>query len=394
MKTSVLTTGLLSSAVLAQQPEPVTIAIIGDQGNETAENCVMVDGCGAHEVLALILDQGADAIVHLGDFEYLDDPAEWIQQIYSILPNDFPYIAVVGDEEDEGSEGDPTLFYYAMCEKLLDNANLSWVGDAGRKFSVDFEGVRIVLTSPGIDNNGVPEAAAFITGRFDDDAPHWRISGWHHLMPDMHVGNASDSALGGGGWAVYENSRESGAIVATAHEHLYSRTILLSSMEFQTPAGSELIVSEGVEGKTFAVVDGLGGRQRANNTLCPGERACGIWAKIYDDDNGPPPPIDQYGALFMTFNYITDPCLARGEFKTTPINALPNPATQDDFRVTSGVGTCASCRWDITGPNGPDGAVDTNDFLFLLQNCCDPFPLDAYGITDFLDLLNSWGPCP
>ena len=48
-------------------PENFTIAFIGDQGL----------GSNAEAVLQLIGDEGADAVVHSGDFDLQDNPAAW-----------------------------------------------------------------------------------------------------------------------------------------------------------------------------------------------------------------------------------------------------------------------------------------------------------------------------
>ncbi len=72
-------------------PTPVnfTIAFIGDQGL----------GLNAQAVLNLIKNEGADAVVHSGDFDYVDNPAAWNGQIDAILGADFPYFASVGNHD-------------------------------------------------------------------------------------------------------------------------------------------------------------------------------------------------------------------------------------------------------------------------------------------------------
>ena len=84
-----VTAGLASASPLAAraQPAEVTIAFIGDQGR----------GADAEAVLLLIRDEGADAVVHSGDFDYEDDPAAWDGPITSILGADFSYFASAGN---------------------------------------------------------------------------------------------------------------------------------------------------------------------------------------------------------------------------------------------------------------------------------------------------------
>ena len=125
----------------------------------------------------------------------------------------------------------------------------------------------------------------------------------------MQVGGKSDET----GWGVYEESRKGGAIIATAHEHSYSRTHLLSSCENQTVVSTsdtliltkDLLDTEGDEGKTFVFVSGLGGKSIRDQ-----ERSGDWWASIYTSDQGA-----NYGALFATFNVNGVPNLAHFYFK-------------------------------------------------------------------------------
>src|SRR5204863_5940875 len=102
----------------------------------------------------------------------------------------------------------------------------------------------------------------FIAGELAADTSTWRISSWHEDMQLMQVGGKSDQT----GWGVYEQSRRGGAIIATAHEHSYSRTYLLSSCQNQTVAStaSTLVLSSDYpgtpadEGRRLRVVSRLG----------------------------------------------------------------------------------------------------------------------------------------
>ena len=83
---------------------------------------------------------------------------------------------------------------------------------------------------------------------------------------------------------VYEESRIGGAIIATGHEHSYSRTHEMASLERQiiSSTAEPLVVSSDDpntledEGRTFAFVSGLGGRSIRNQS-----RSGAWWASIY-----------------------------------------------------------------------------------------------------------------
>ena len=65
------------------------VAFIGDQGL----------GPNAIAVLNLIKDEGAQIVLHQGDFDYLDDPDKWDRQISDVLGSDFPYFASIGHHD-------------------------------------------------------------------------------------------------------------------------------------------------------------------------------------------------------------------------------------------------------------------------------------------------------
>lgn len=95
--------------------------------------------------------------------------------------------------------------------------------------------------------------------------------------------------------ALYDACRAGGAIIATAHEHSYSRTHLMSSFANQTILDTSAELSIG-EGQTIAFVSGLGGLSvRAENAT---RAADPWWASIHTSTQGA-----QSGALFCSFNH-------------------------------------------------------------------------------------------
>ena len=305
----------LPSQVWAQgdlPPVNFTIAFIGDQGL----------GANAEAVLKLIKNEGADAVLHQGDFDYHDDPAGWDRQIDAILGPDFPYFASVGNHDAARFYGPGG--YQEFLAARMNRLGIPWEGDLGVRCSFHYQGIFIVLTAPGIFG---ADHDRYIRNRLAADNSVWGISSWHKNMHLMQVGGKSDET----GWGVYEESRKGGAIIATGHEHSYSRTHLLSSFRNQTVAstGNTLVLTADDpntaidEGQGFAFVSGLGG-ESIRTQLLSGY----WWAKIYTPDQGA-----NYGALFGVFNYQGNPRLAHFYFKDIDGN-IP-----DDFYVRSSVGT-------------------------------------------------------
>ena len=280
-------------------PDPIRqegfkIAFIGDQGL----------GSNARAVLQLIKAESADAVVHSGDFDYDDDPAAWDAQINRILGETFPYFASIGNHDRDKFRGPNG--YQAFMEARLNRLGIAWDGDLGVKSSFHYNGIFFILTGPGELGAGHD---AYIRDRLTADNSIWSISSWHKNMRLMQLGSKRNDT----GWGVYEESRRGGAIIATAHEHSYSRTHLLSSCRNQTVASTsdtlilakDLIDTEEDEGKTFVFVSGLGGESIRNQ-----DRSGDWWASIYTSDQGA-----NYGALFGTFGVNGAPNLATFYFK-------------------------------------------------------------------------------
>ncbi|NNG45987.1 MAG: hypothetical protein HKM86_02585 [Deltaproteobacteria bacterium] len=304
----------LPSPIWAQgdiPPANFTIAFIGDQGL----------GANAEAVLNLIKNEGADAVLHQGDFDYVDNPAGWDGQINSVLGPDFPYFASVGNHDEArfyGSGG-----YQEFLEARMTRLGIPWVGDLGVQSSFYYEGIFIVLTAPDIFG---ANHDLYIRNQLAADNSIWRISSWHKNMRLMQVGGKGNET----GWGVYEESRAGGAIIATGHEHSYSRTHLLSNFESQTVASTDntLVLhsddpnTPADEGRSFAFVSGLGGFSIRVQQL-----SGDWWASIYTSDQGA-----NYGALFGVFHYQGNPRLAYFYFKDIDGNV------PDEFFVQSSVG--------------------------------------------------------
>jgi hypothetical protein len=292
-------------------PFDFTIAFIGDQGL----------GANAQAVLTLIRNEGADAVLHSGDFDYEDNPKAWDDQISAVLGSDFPYFASVGNHDAARFRG--AGGYQELLAARMQRLGIAWQGDLGVQSSFRYQGIFFVLTAPGIFGDGDGLYDLFIANELAADSSTWRISSWHEDMQLMQVGGKGDQT----GWGVYEQSRRGGAIIATGHEHSYERTYLLSSCQNQTVASTEptLVLSRddpstpADEGRSFVFVSGLGGKSIRDQQL-----SGPWWASIYTSTQGA-----TYGALFGVFDYQGDPGLAHFYFKDIGGRVV------DDFFVRS-----------------------------------------------------------
>ena len=284
------------------------MAIIGDQGS----------GGNAQAVLRLIRAEGADLALHVGDFDYEDNPERWDAAITSILGANFPYFGLVGNH-DVDRWGGPGGYQAKLKQRLQRIAGADCSGDLGVKSACRYRGLFFILSGAGTMGSG---HEAYIRQQLEADRSTWRIGAWHKNQQEMQVGGKKSEV----GWGPYEACRDLGAIIATGHEHSYSRTKTLVDLRNPRvdpgwPDPGRLRVAPGA---TFAFVSGLGGRSIRQQQRCL-DGCNGEWAEIYTSDQGA-----QYGALFIEFHVNGDPNAARGYFKNIRGQVI------DQFTITAG----------------------------------------------------------
>jgi predicted phosphodiesterase len=275
-----------ASVTRRETPPNFKLAFIGDQGL----------GEGSEKVLHLIKREGAQAVVHVGDFDYVDNPSAWDEQINRVLGPSFPYFAVIGNHDRKkwnGGDG-----YQQRLKHKFQTLGLTWDGDLGVKSSFKYKGIFFVLVAPGIMGSGHDK---YIRKQLAEDDSIWRITVWHKNMSRMQAGGKDDDT----GWEVYEEARKGGAIIATGHEHSYARTHLLSNISTQAVASKAADFAI-TKGETFVLVSGLGGRSIRR------QRTGGDWwASIYASDCQPAnlvcKPNATHGALFAVLNVEGQP---------------------------------------------------------------------------------------
>ena len=91
--------------------------MMGDQGT----------GSDPKAVYQLALDEGADFIIVLGDFDYEDDPPLWQSEMVEVLGDTYPVFGVVGNHDVDAWDG-----YQSVLQTRLDAiAGAECSGDLG-----------------------------------------------------------------------------------------------------------------------------------------------------------------------------------------------------------------------------------------------------------------------
>jgi hypothetical protein len=254
-------------------PPGFKIAFIGDQGS----------GSGAKAVLELIRDEKADMVLHQGDFDYQDSPDIWMNQIDDILGSTFPYFASVGNHDVVAWAG----YKVKLQSHLNQIEGASCTGDLGVNSACTYKGIFFLLSGIGTLGSNHIE---YMRNELNASNANWKICSWHKNQRLMQVGDKTDKV----GWEAYDECRLAGAIIATGHEHSYSRTHLMSSFKSQRIASysNNIVLSKG---ESFAFVSGLGGYDIRYRNYVLGANPW--WASVYTANENA-----NFGALFCSFN--------------------------------------------------------------------------------------------
>ncbi len=346
---AVLPSASAQEAASAAPPPNFKVAFIGDQEIDAS----------AQAVLQLIADEGADMVLHQGDLGYgaENDPqtaSDWDAQITSILGADYPYFASVGNHD----VGNWPAYQSLLVARLALVPGASCTGDYGVMATCTYQGLYFILSGAGAIPNAPDDATHidYIRDQLAADNSIWRICSWHKNQNAMQLGTKSNEV----GWGPYETCRQGRAIIATGHEHSYSRTRTLSNIETQTidpaaPAPDDLRVSTG---STFVFVSGLAGRDIRNQDRClpttPPYGCSGEWASIYTSDQSA-----NFGALFIEFHVDGDPNKAAGYFKNI------DGTTIDSFTITSDLSVGGRVELPYVIPERTQGALSGDNATLL-----------------------------
>jgi hypothetical protein len=147
------------------------------------------------------------------------------------------------------------------------------------------------------------------------------VCAWHKNQRDMQVGTKTDEV----GWSAYQECMKGGGIIATGHEHSYSRSRTLTKLgDRATGHGATGLYNllEVGPGKTFVFVPGLGGASvrpfdhvlHDSDTWWASYYASNAWRKNGDvqDLKG---ELGSPGALFIRFHVDGNPRKAEAYFK-------------------------------------------------------------------------------
>jgi len=226
-----------ADAVAVESTDPnLKVAFIGDSGYRA----------GFEAVLRLIKNEGADMVLHQGDFDYTHDAAGFFAKIDAILGPRFPYFATAGNHDRDSWNadcGNPDGCYAQLLSQRMERLGITPdhpdLND--QMYSIAYRGLKIVFVGERRSARDT-RYASYLQTQLAGDRQTWKICSWHKNQHVMQLGDKRDEM----GWAVYETCKNNGAIIATAHEHSYGRTKTLSNVEHQTVDTAQHPLVDGV----------------------------------------------------------------------------------------------------------------------------------------------------
>ncbi|EPZ36111.1 hypothetical protein O9G_005248 [Rozella allomycis CSF55] len=244
----------------------------------------------------MLKKKNVEAIVHQGDFDYMDNPVLFDTKISQILGPNFPYFASIGNHDTLAWEGPKG--YRAMFEKRLKRVKdklgkkvVSCEGEFGVNAICNYKGLVIGLS--GVGTYGTHHAE-YMDHALKTFTSPWKICSFHKNQRLFQIGTKKDET----GYEIYETCRRHGALVVTGHLHQYARTHMMKSY-----VNHEIAEKRGLmvlsPGRSLNILNGIGGKSisKGNSTLI----ANPWWATVLDKDTNV-----NAAALICTFNINGD----------------------------------------------------------------------------------------
>jgi len=300
----ILSSVILSNAVEVTEEElksfsygtsQFRLAVVGDTGAVSE----------ATEVLRL---SSYDALLHLGDFDYEHHADAFFDKT---LPSDrsFKFMGVLGNHDylSENSESISRRFRDNIYNTMRKSGLECKFSDSKFMWSCHYHNMRVIGLTPGI--KGVDDRSKqlrFLKDELSKATEDWKICAWHYYDKYYHTGRYQNDGnlVSGDGESFYDYCKEHGAIIFSAHDHVYARTRVMSKFSSheidQYDGGKDSKIIQIRKGATINILNGAGGYEMYEEK---GEQKdYRHWAKKYalgrDKENQ-----KKFGGLFCTFNY-------------------------------------------------------------------------------------------
>jgi len=342
--TDITTISVAIPSVIPAQPLETTTKGTRTGATSTSTKIAFIANTGVNSdfqnILNLIKNEQADYIVHAGDFDLQSNPELFASTITTTLGEAFPYLYVIGDQDEPYWNSDcfnqKECYTTDMLNRLAANQleltlpnkdtvqeNEQHTNQFFDTYALDLGAVHLVALGLGDfdtsdSGTGATEYAPFITNTFEKSDASVKICVFHETMFEIQVGNQIDSI----GWKPFEACREQGALIVTGSDHSYSRSKTIRNYPEQIISTiwskNDLLRLE--PGTSFIVNAGLGGANYSLQERCKPITApfgCqGEWASIYSINQAAKP-----GVFFIEIDE-NQPTKATAYFKNTDAQVI------------------------------------------------------------------------
>ncbi|KAG4094034.1 hypothetical protein H8356DRAFT_1277341 [Neocallimastix lanati (nom. inval.)] len=253
-----------------------------------------------------------DGLLHLGDYDYRCLPDDYFTKILD-ANRTYQFMGVVGNHDT--TEGECTE---EVAQRYVDNIYNEMMSKKNKGLKCVFspskfmwscvqDNIRIIGLTPDIRGaDKRDEQLAFLKKHLKDATEDWKICSWHYYDKYYHTGRYQSpyNLVSGEGESFYDYCKMNGAIILSAHDHVYARTHVMS--QFSEPVidkydgAQDGRVTQIRHGATLNILNGVGGFYIY---IEQGEQMnYAHWQKKYARGKNEVNK-DKFGGLFCTFNY-------------------------------------------------------------------------------------------
>ncbi|OUM64577.1 hypothetical protein PIROE2DRAFT_8656 [Piromyces sp. E2] len=282
-------------------PDQFTLAVIGDSGTNIE----------AKQVMQL---SSFNALLHLGDFNYKCLPDKYFTDILD-QNRSYQFMGVAGNHDSKSQCGED------IAKKFLTNIHYHMVSNQNKETKCEFseskymwscvyKNMRVIGLTSGISGaDPKEEQLKFLKTHLGGAKEDWKICSWHFYDKYYHTGKYQEygNIVSGdkeGDESFYDYCKDQGAIIFSAHDHVYARTKVMSKFKEPVIDKYDSTTSEDIvqirKGATVSFLSGTGGYEIY---IEQGEqRNYQHWQKKYarGDNNE---NIKRFGGMFCKFNY-------------------------------------------------------------------------------------------
>jgi len=212
-----------------------------------------------------------DALLHLGDFDYSCKPDKYFNEILD-SNRSYQFMGILGNHEGvsqcglEVNKQFTNNVYNEMISKKNDKVKCEF-SPSKVMWACVFHNMRIIGLSSGV--NGADkrnEQLSFLKKHLNKSTTEdWKICSWHFYDKYYHTGKypEDDNIISGSGESFYDYCKDHGAIIFSAHDHVYARTHVMTEFKKPTIDKYDMDTSEDIvqirNGATLDILNGAGG---------------------------------------------------------------------------------------------------------------------------------------